>query len=402
MLRPSHGRVAALDSTAPPDSAATEARRLEALYRLGILDTPAEALLDSLTRSAAAACGTPMAVLNLIDARRQWTKSQLGLDGPAEMPREQSICTLVVESEDYLEIPDTRDDPRTAAKECVTGEPPVRFYAGAPLRTPDGHVLGSLAVLDRTPRPRLDAPQRSALEQLAQAVVQALLLRQAAHITLQSSSEHMFRELSETCPIGIFHSDARGQIIYANPECERIFGRSRADLLQEGWVASVHPDDSAPTVAAWQRAAARGARFDQTYRVLRADGALRHVRVRAQAVRLPDGSPGGYVGSLVDITVEVGARVQLQASNDFLARAEQIAGVGGWRFTLASRELLWTSQVRRIFEVPPEYVPRGAEPLRFFPAEAQQRIRAAAKAALREGVPWDLLVPMTTARGRQG
>ena len=102
MLRPSHGRVAALDSTAPPDSAATEARRLEALYRLGILDTPAEALLDSLTRSAAAACGTPMAVLNLIDARRQWTKSQLGLDGPAEMPREQSICTLVVESEDYL------------------------------------------------------------------------------------------------------------------------------------------------------------------------------------------------------------------------------------------------------------------------------------------------------------
>jgi hypothetical protein len=81
-----------------PPATDREAQRIEALYSLGILDTPAEALLDSLTRATAAACRTPIALLNLVDRDRLWAKSQVGMPGFGEVPREDSICTLVVES----------------------------------------------------------------------------------------------------------------------------------------------------------------------------------------------------------------------------------------------------------------------------------------------------------------
>ena len=100
----------------PTADSPDEARRLDALHRLGILDTPAEALLDSLVRSAAAACATPMAMLALIDDRRQWVKSQVGLDGYGDLPRAEALCALVLETGDYLEILDARADPRVAAQ----------------------------------------------------------------------------------------------------------------------------------------------------------------------------------------------------------------------------------------------------------------------------------------------
>lgn len=386
------------DPAASPE--VKEARRIAALEGLGILDTPAEALLDGLTRSAAAACDAPIALLNLVDGRRQWTKSRVGVQEPLEMARGDAICALVVEQGRYLEIPDMRADPRAAGKAWVQGEPGVAFYAGAPLTTPEGLVVGTLAVMDRSPRAGLTAGQRGALQELARCAMQALLLRQAAHRSLQSSSEQMYRELSEACPLGIFHSDATGKVIYVNPEGARIFGRTREELLGNEWIAGVHPGDRGAVVSAWQQAAGVAPIFDWTYRVHRPDGGLTHVRVRAQAVLLPDGSPGGYVGTVEDVGEQLRRQQELRESNDFLARAEQIAGVGAWRYNLETRELLWTSQTRRIYELPPDYEPRGDEHKRHFPAEAQKTIRETANACLETGRPWDVLLPMTTAKGR--
>lgn len=380
---------------------ADDAQRIAALRRLGVLDTPSEALLDSLTRAAAAACGTPIAVLNLIDGRRQWTKSQVGLPGLTELPLNESICVLVVGDGEFLEIPDTRLDPRVSDRSCVRDEPPLAFYAGAPLTTPDGYVIGALAVLDHAPRTGLQPRQRQALEELAQAAVQSLLLRQAAHRSVQASSEHMFRELSESCPVGIFHTDARGQVIYGNPEASAIFGQQLDRLMGDSWAEFVHPDDRGWVTARWQEAATNQQVFDGTYRIVRPDGRLVHVRVRAQAVRLPDGSAGGYVGSIEDVSEQIRSQEQMQASNEFLARAEQIAGVGAWRFNLVTREIYWTSQTRRIYELPPDYEPRGDEHFRYFDAHAQAEIRATAQACIENGTPWDVLLPMTTAQGRR-
>lgn len=380
---------------------AQEARRLAVLYGLGVLDTPAEALLDGLARSAAAVCGTPMAALNLMDARRQWTKAQVGMPDLVETPREDSICTLVVETGAYLEIPDTRRDPRTDFKPCVAAAPPIFFYAGAPITTADGYVLGTLCVLDEQPRAGLTPQQREALQALADSAMQALLLRQAAHRSVQASSEHMFRQVSEACPVGIFHADARGKVIYGNPEAASIFGRSIDSLMADGWVESLHPDDRVSTVQGWLEAASRGEVFDHTYRLIRPDGSLVHVHVRAQAVQLPDGSIGGYVGSVEDVTEHVRSQEQMRASNEFLARAEQIAGVGAWRFNLVNREIFWTSQTRRIYELPPDYQPRGDEDSEYFDLQAQKLIRETARACIESGEPWDVLLPMTTAKGRR-
>jgi PAS domain S-box-containing protein len=231
--------------------------------------------------------------------------------------------------------------------------------------------------------------------------MQALLLRQAAQRSLLASSEHMFRELSESCPVGIFHSDARGRVVYANPESERIFGRPLAGLLGDGWAEGVHPGDRAGMLAAWHEAAAAGRTFDRVYRVRRPDGAVVHVRGRSQVVRLPDGSTGGYVGTAEDVSEQVRSQEQMRASNEFLARAEQIAGVGAWSFNLVSREVYWTGQTRRIYDLPPDYQPTGEEHLRFFDAEAQRVMHETAQAAIHDGQPWDVRLPLTTATGRK-
>ncbi|MDE2605226.1 MAG: PAS domain-containing protein [Burkholderiales bacterium] len=390
-----------MEPAIPPQAADAESSRLAALRRLDVLDTPADALLDSLTRAAAAACGTPMAALNLIDGKRQWTKSQVGLPGMTEMGREQSICTLAVDAGAYLEIPDARQDARVAARSCVRGDPHIVFYAGAPLVTPDGHAIGALAVIDRQPRAGLSAGERQALQDLAQATMQALLLRQAAQRSLISSGEHMCRELSQSCPVGIFHFDGQGQAVYVNPEAERTFGRPQSSLVGDRWAEALHPDDRAPMLAAWHEASAAGRTFDRVYRVIRPDGAVVHVRGRAQVVRLPDGSTGGYVGTAEDVSEQLRSQEQMRASNEFLARAEQIAGVGAWSINLVTHQTYWSGQTRRIYELPPDYQPTGEEHLRFFDPESQKVMRETALACIADGRPWDLQLPMTTAQGRK-
>ncbi|MBE7367012.1 PAS domain-containing protein [Ramlibacter pallidus] len=335
-----------------PDLQQREDSRVRALQRLGILDTPAEALLDSLARAASAACGTPYAMVNLLDRRRQWTKAQVGNLAP-QLPLEESICTLVVAADATVEIPDLRADPRTTGKACVGDPANLAFYAGVPLRTPEGEAIGTLCVLDVQPRAGLTAAQRGTLEELARTVMQALLLRQAAHHAVQSSSEQMFRRLSETCPLGIFHTDAQGKVIYLNPESARIFGRSREDLLGDDWIESVEPEDRDAVVSSWQQAAAGGHLFDSTYRIRHPGADVAHVRVRAQAVVLPDGSAGGYVGSVEDVTESQRARAALERSQERLHRALEGSGLALWDLDLVHGTLYLSEQWSVMLGGPP-------------------------------------------------
>jgi PAS domain S-box-containing protein len=393
--------VPVVNSTgSPAEHSAQETRRLDALHRLGVLDTPAEALLDGLTRAAAAACAAPMAMLTLVDRDRQWVKAQVGLGGLSEIPRADSFCTLVVAGRSTQVITDPRQDPRTAAKAWARWIPDLAFYAGAPLATPEGDVIGTLCVLDRVARPGLQPGQRAALEELAQSVMHALALRQAAHRTLLSDSERMFRAMADACPVGIFHTDAQGNCLYTNQQWQQKAGLTLQESLGTGWARAIHPDDRDQTLAIWAGVTATGGAFDHVFRLLRPDASIVTVRVRGRAIVLQAGSTGGYVGSVVDISDEVAARKELQATNDFLAHAEQIAGVGGWRVDLATGGTRWTAQTYRIYGMPLEFQPRDTDYLRFYPPDAQQELREAAQACVDNGEPWDLLLPMTTAHGR--
>ena len=152
----------------PPD----EIQRVAALHALGLLDTPAEERFDRLTRVAAALFDVPIALVSLVDANRQWFKSCVGTD-IQESSREVSFCAYAVAEKDMLVIPDALRDDRFADNPVVSGPPYVRFYAGAPIFTADGHCAGTLCVIDGRPRD-FTQDDRDRLRDLAAIVQQEL------------------------------------------------------------------------------------------------------------------------------------------------------------------------------------------------------------------------------------
>lgn len=160
-------------------SSEDEKARLAALEALMVLDTLEEQAYDDITRMAADVCGTPIALISLIDGSRQWFKSRVGLQA-TETPREHAFCAHAIgRPHEVMVVPDASADARFAANPLVTGDPNIRFYAGAPLLTRDGHALGTVCVIDRSPR-QLDAAQLESLQFMAQQVVVMLESRAAA------------------------------------------------------------------------------------------------------------------------------------------------------------------------------------------------------------------------------
>jgi len=134
-----------------PEIPRDEQARLRSLKSLDILDTPAEERFDRLTRMARRLFGVPIALVSLIDENRQWFKSAAGLD-VRETPRAISFCGHAILDDQILVVPDARADARFSDNPLVLGDPEIRFYAGCPLRAPDGSRLGTFCIIDRTPR----------------------------------------------------------------------------------------------------------------------------------------------------------------------------------------------------------------------------------------------------------
>ncbi len=145
-----------------------EERRLAALRALGLLDTPAEERFDRITRMAQRLFDVPIALVSLVDEDRQWFKSRQGFNA-TETPRSLAFCSHAILGSDVLVVENALDDPRFADNPLVSGDPNIRFYAGAPIAGPDGSPLGTLCVIDRAPR-ELGQDDRRTLEDLAQMI----------------------------------------------------------------------------------------------------------------------------------------------------------------------------------------------------------------------------------------
>ncbi len=160
----------------PPATVRHEAERLKALHSYRVLDTPPEPEYDAITALIAELCQVPIALVSLVDENRQWFKSNCGLTGRDSTGRDVSFCSHAIQLNGILEINDTLLDRRFATNPLVTGDPYLRFYAGAPLVDREGLALGTLCIADHFPR-RLTIQQWTHLSRLAISVTKLIIAR---------------------------------------------------------------------------------------------------------------------------------------------------------------------------------------------------------------------------------
>ena len=189
---------------------ANESQRLEVLKSYSILDTPAEASFDRLTEAAALICGTPMALISLVDAERQWFKSNFGVPFK-ETKREFSFCAHAILRSGPFVVNDTLEDPRFDQNPLVLGEPGLRYYAGMPLECSKGVRVGTLCVLDVKPG-NLTETQARLLKVLSDQVVEkmeskALLIANAQSKVMSDASEGISHEINSALTILFSYSD---------------------------------------------------------------------------------------------------------------------------------------------------------------------------------------------------
>src|SRR5215475_54446 len=182
-----------------------EAQRIKVLWQYEILDTVPEEVFDDLTELAARICEAPIALITLVDENRQWFKSKVGVT-INETSRDISFCGHAIEQSDLFIVPDATLDKRFAKNPLVTSDPKIRFYAGAPLITPDGHALGTLCVIDKVPR-ELRLEQQQALRVLARHVMTQLELRRhskdltEAHKAREATKEELDKVQAENAKL---------------------------------------------------------------------------------------------------------------------------------------------------------------------------------------------------------
>ena len=209
-----------------------ETRRLAALRELGVLDTSPEDAFDTITRTAAQLCGVPIALISLIDAQRQWFKSNHGLPGVAETPRDVAFCDHAIRGDALFEVPDATLDARFAANPLVTGAPDIRFYAGAPITLSGGERIGTVCVIDRAPH-QLDEHQRTMLQGLA-AIVGAMLTQRRQLLAATSrlaESEQRVRRLYEATPAILHSIGADGRILHVSDRWLKVMGYERDEVV---------------------------------------------------------------------------------------------------------------------------------------------------------------------------
>jgi PAS domain S-box-containing protein len=212
------------------------------LHRLDILDTEPEQQFDDIASLASFICGTPIALISLIDENRQWFKSTVGMT-EREMPRDISFCAHGILHTDVFVVEDAQLDERFASNPLVTGEAQFRFYAGSPLVTSDGHAIGMICVIDQVPR-ELEAERKKALQALARQVVALIELRRAIEqkneIEAQSralvdalcASELSYRRLFEAAQDGVLILEVEtGQVTDVNPYLTSLLGYAKEEMI---------------------------------------------------------------------------------------------------------------------------------------------------------------------------
>jgi PAS domain S-box-containing protein len=298
-----------------------EQRRLAALANYDILHTAPEQDFDDLTALTAQLCQTPIAMINLIDEHQQWSKAQYGVTTPP-IPRDIAFCAHAIAGRTPLIIPDLRVDARFQDNPFVSGDPLLRFYAGAPLLTSDGYAVGTLSVFDYQPR-QLDAQQQSALILLSRQVVAQLELRRhikALELSRQelSANTSLLQAVMHGTADSNFVKDTDGRYVFMNEAGARLLGRTPDQVVgrQDG---DLMEPPAVEAIAAHERDILRSGRHDVVEEHLTINGRSQIFLTSKDIYRTHEGAVGGIIGVAHDITERVEIERALWHSQQHMA-----------------------------------------------------------------------------------
>lgn len=310
------------DPSLPPQLP-DEPQRLAALQGLEVLDTAPDPELDIITRLAADRFDSAIALVSLVDERRQWFKSRHGL-AACETPRAHSFCAHAIAGAEVMVVPDATADPRFAANPLVTGEPHIRFYAAAPLTASSGHRIGTLCVIDSRPRDGFSPRDRAALELMAG---QVMALLSSARMR---QDQRISQLIAETTTDAFVCSDAHSRIIHWNRAAEAMFGWTAREALGQQLDLIIPDRHREGHHGGMARLRARGPTklVGKTVEVPAVDKAGREIPIELSLGMWPaegEGDPEGFAAIIRDVS----ARKALEAERaETEARlAQQIAAI---------------------------------------------------------------------------
>lgn len=320
----------------PPREPENEAGRLEALRSYAVLAATRDEAFDALVRVALTVCEAPIAFVALVDARRLWFLSAVGLDGETEATREASFCGHAILGTEIMVVEDATRDERFVDNPLVVGAPNIRFYAGCPLVDRAGFALGTLCVFDRVPK-TLAPHQANVLRELSTVVVRMLEARRADERSARSARTDLSVVLDAVAGM-VGYWDKHQINRFANRGYSAMFGWTGAkvvglhlrELLGESLYALNLP---------YVEAALRGerVRFERSG-VSPAGRRLHWVTIYTPDVR--DGRVDGFIATTTDETELRDALLMSQRRTELLQLAEEHALVGHWRVEVAIQRLI--------------------------------------------------------------
>ena len=337
-----------------------EPDRIDILQQYAILDTEREQTFDDLVTLATTLCQTPIALVCLVDAHRQWFKAKVGLPA-CETSRDVAFCAHAILQREIFEVRDALLDPRFADNPLVTEAPFIRFYAGIPLITPDNHALGTLCVIDRVPR-ELTIDQRDALEALGRQAMSLLeLRRRQLQLGKASADAEQSRQIHSKLSFALDHNldgvallDRDGCYTYMNHAHAEIYGYEPADLLGQPWTV-LYADK-------WQRKIQ-----DSYFPTLLEQGHWRGevvgktksgdpVSIEIALAILPTTNvlDDWLLCTCRDMTAHRQAELAIKTSEERLNLAVSAAQVGVFEHDHQSNTLYWSPILRTIYGVGPD------------------------------------------------
>lgn len=375
-----------------------ESQRISQLLQYEILNQTSQAAFEDFTRLAALTCGTPMAAISIVGSNRQWFKSSVGWS-VQETPRDVAFCAHAIYQPDrVLVVPDATADERFATNPLVTGEPYLRFYAGAPLTTAKGLGLGTLCVMDRVPR-QLTAEQAEALQLLSGLIIKQLDREHAlAYQVLATNqvnaalreSEQRYTSVLDNIQEVVFQTDAQGSWTFLSAAWTEMTGFSLAESIGTNSLDYIHPDDRSRYRKLFE------SRSENNYHSLQ----VRYVTKQnnyhwfeAHVCQITDSenSLSGLSGTLNDITEHKRAEEALRVIQERYELAVSAGEVGVWDWNIVTDEVYIDPMIKNALGYTDLDIPNTLSGWRsLIHPDDIKRVEAATIAHLQAGLPYDV------------